>query len=407
MPSGDMNATKTRKPHRKSRSGCTSCKARHVKCDEQKPICSNCEKYGSTCEYPRLKRAGVSDHREVALSPAALNTPSPAHSAVVNRSNHDGMENQEMIADIVHLRLLHHFITVTASTLAHAPDAADVFSSYIPKVAFDNPYVLHAILSLTALHLSRLEPPRRVDYILKARRHHQIALAQFRAEVKDISASNLQVVLIFNALLFPYTCAISASLTDFEDVFESIFSNLIVTRMVGPLIQASGLYESMLHSDLGRIIPKDVHSVDWKNAEAPQETQLVQLRKFSEVIHHVYPPEINEAYKEAIGRLDLLFDVISKTAEPPSDSLLRLWIHFVPSRFVELLSEKQPGALIIFAHYGVLLGRGRHYWFLEGMDEMILAVADAFVPIEWKSWLDWPKEQIRACRTPISQPTST
>ncbi|KAL5409563.1 hypothetical protein PMIN03_005909 [Paraphaeosphaeria minitans] len=402
-----MNATKTRKSHRKSRSGCTSCKARHVKCDEQTPICSNCERYGSTCQYPRLKSAIVPDHREVTLSPAALNTPSSTHSAAMSRPNHDENESQEMIADIVHMRLFHHFITVTARTLAHAPDVADVFSTYIPKVAFDNPYVLHAILSLTALHLSRSEQTRRVDYILKARHHHQIALAQFRAEVKDISAANLEVVLIFNVFLFPYTCAISASLTEFEDVFESIFSNLIVARMVGPLLQTSGLYESMIQSDLGRIIPKDIHMVDWENTEAPQETQLVQLRKFSEVIHHVYPPEINEAYKEAIGRLDLLFDVISKSSEPPSDSLLRLWIHFVPSRFVELLAEKQPGALIIFAHYGVLLARGRHYWFLEGMDELILAVADAFVPLEWKSWLDWPKEQIRACRTPISQPTST
>ncbi|KAF2442672.1 hypothetical protein P171DRAFT_445275 [Karstenula rhodostoma CBS 690.94] len=404
MPSGDMNATKTRKPHRKSRSGCSPCKARHVKCDEQKPMCLNCDKYGSTCEYPRLRSAIVP---EIALSPAAQNTPSSTQSAVVSRTNHNEIEDQELIADLDHMRLLHHFVTVTAKTLAHVPEVANVFSIYIPKVAFDNRYVLHAILSLTALHLSRSEPARRADYILKARRHHQIALAQFRAEVKDISESNLHVVLIFNAFLFPYTCAISASLTDLEDVFESIFSNLIVTRMVGPLLQASGLYEAMRQSDLGRIIPKDVHSVDWKSAEAPQETELVQLRRFSEVTHHIYPPEIDETYQEAIRLLDLLFDVTSKLPKPPSDSLLRLWIHAIPPRFVELLSEKQPGSLIIFAHYGVLLGRGRHYWFLEGMDELIIAVADAFVPTEWKNWLDWPKEQIRAYRTPISQPTST
>lgn len=377
----------------------TDCK----QCDEKKPICSTCEKYGSTCEYPRLRSAVVS---EATFSPAALNTPSSTQSAIVSRPNHDDIENQEVIADIVHMRLLHHFVTVTAKTLAHVSEVSDVFSSYIPKVAFDNPYVLHAILSLTALHLSRSESARQVEYILRARRNHQIALAQFRAEVKDISESNLHVVLIFNTLLFPYTCAISASLTDPKDAFESIFSNLIVTRMVGPLIQASGLYETMRQSDLGRIIPNDVHSVDWKNTEAPQETQLVQLRRFSEVIHHIYPPEIDEAYKEAIRLLDLLFDVTSKLPNPPSDSLLRLWIHSIPSRFVELLSEKQPGALIIFAHYGILLGRGRHYWFLEGVDELILAVADAFVPTEWKNWLDWPREQIRAFRTSIPQPTS-
>lgn len=376
-------------------------KSHRMQCDEERPVCLNCERYGSACQYTRPRRAIVP---AVALSLTAL--PLPSANVVVSGSDHEAITSQETIADIVHMRLLHHYITVTAKTLAYTPDVADVYSTYIPKVAFDNSYVLHAILSLTALHLSRSDLAQRVDYILKARRHHQTALAQFRAGVKAISESNFEVVLVFNAFLFPYTCAISASSTDMEDVFESIFSNLIVTRMVGPLIQASGLYEDMLRSDLGRIIPNDVRSIDWKHAEPPQETQLVQLRRFSEGFHHVYPTEITDAYKEAIDRLDLLFEATSKLPKPPSDSLLRLWIHFVPARFIELLSEKQPGALIIFAHYGVFLGRNQNYWFLEGIGELILSVADAFVPMEWRSWLDWPKEQIRICRTP-PQPTST
>ncbi|KAJ4360357.1 uncharacterized protein N0V89_000919 [Didymosphaeria variabile] len=366
----------------------------HLTCDEQKPFCSNCEKYGSSCEYPRLRSAVAP---EVALSPTALDTPSSTQSSVVGRLHNDGIGSQELLADIAHMRLLHHFTTVTAKTLAHEPEAADIFISYIPKIAFENPFVLHAILSLTALHLSRSESAQRADYLLRARRHHQIALTQFRSEVKDISETNLPAVLIFNAFLFPYTCAMSASSTDLEDAFESIFSNLLVTRMVGPLIQASGRYDYMRQSELGRIMPKDVHSVTWDKAKAPDETELVQLRKFADVIHHIYHPEINEAYREAIRLLELLFDATGRLSKPPSDSLLRIWIHFVPSRFVELLSERQPGALIIFAHYGVILGKGRQYWFLDGIDELILAIADAFVPTEWKNWLDWPKEQIRAC----------
>lgn len=367
-----------------------------------KPSCLNCEKYGSTCEYPRLKSAATS---EVGLSPTGLTTPSSTQSAIVDKPNRDDTDSQDLIADVAHMKLLHHFITVTAKTLAHEPEVADVFIEYIPKIAFDNSFVLYAILSLTALHLSRLDPNLRSGYTLRARRYHQIALTQFRSEVKDISDSNLQAVLIFTAFLFPYTCAITASSTDPEDAFNSILSNLLVTRMVGPLIQANGLYDAMRQSELGRMMPKDVHSVLWEKAKAPEETELVQLRKFSEIIHHIYPPEIIEAYKEAIRLLELLFDATSKATRPPSDSLLRIWIHLIPLRFVELLSEKQPGALIIFAHYGVALGKGRHYWFLEGIDELILAVADAFVPTEWKNWLDWPKEKIRACRTPVSQPT--
>lgn len=147
----------------------------------------------------------------------------------------------------------------------------------------------------------------------------------------------------------------------------------------------------------------DVNSVEWDTAESPNETELVQLRKFAEVVHHVYPPDIVDAYGYAIHILELMFDVVSKSSTPPSDALLKIWIHFIPDRYVELLSERQPGSLIIFAHFAVMLHRSEHYWFIIGVAEQILKIADAMVPMEWKSWLDWPKQQIRGFSTPPGQ----
>ena len=122
----------------------------------------------------------------------------------------------------------------------------------------------------------------------------------------------------------------------------------------------------------------------------------MQLRKFSEVVHHLYPPDIVDAYGYAIHVLELVFGVAAASPNPPSDALLKIWIHFVSERYVELLSEKQPGSLIILAHYAVLLRRSREqYWYLEGVAEQILNIANAFVPTEWRSWLEWPKLQIR------------
>jgi len=129
---------------------------------------------------------------------------------------------------------------------------------------------------------------------------------------------------------------------------------------------------------------------------ADLQYRLVQLRKFSDVVHHIYPPEIVDAYGYAIHVLELMFAVAAASPTPPSDALLKIWIHFVSDRYIELLSERQPGSLIILAHYAVLLRRSqKKYWYLEGVADQILSVADAFVPTEWSSWLDWPKGQIR------------
>ncbi|KUJ19898.1 uncharacterized protein LY89DRAFT_464954 [Mollisia scopiformis] len=42
-----------RRHHQRSRNGCVSCKSSHMRCDEGKPICRNCLKYGRSCGYTR------------------------------------------------------------------------------------------------------------------------------------------------------------------------------------------------------------------------------------------------------------------------------------------------------------------------------------------------------------------
>ncbi|KAI5950404.1 UPC2 [Candida margitis] len=44
-------STGKRKYHQKSRHGCSTCKRRRVKCDEQKPLCGNCVKLSLECGY--------------------------------------------------------------------------------------------------------------------------------------------------------------------------------------------------------------------------------------------------------------------------------------------------------------------------------------------------------------------
>ncbi|KAH8820742.1 hypothetical protein F5884DRAFT_59037 [Xylogone sp. PMI_703] len=46
-----MSERGQRRYHRKSKLGCLACKQRHKRCDEKKPYCGNCLKYGTKCSY--------------------------------------------------------------------------------------------------------------------------------------------------------------------------------------------------------------------------------------------------------------------------------------------------------------------------------------------------------------------
>lgn len=52
-------------------------------------------------------------------------------------------------------------------------------------------------------------------------------------------------------------------------------------------------------------------------------------------------------------------------------------------------------SLVIFAHYVVLLNKNKNLWFLEGLAERYLDVVNTLLPLEWRSWLDWPRHAIR------------
>jgi hypothetical protein len=158
---------------------------------------------------------------------------------------------------------------------AHGTDAEDVFTTYLVNTAFHYPFLLHATLALAALHLSHLEGPSspvHAEYSILADKHHDAALADFRASIYDIDHTNWKAVLLFAGALFPYSCTASVSASNgLEHAFGNFLSNLALTRRVRPMV--TGFYDEMVSSELGRIIPDDVKDIDWKTAEAPTETE--------------------------------------------------------------------------------------------------------------------------------------
>lgn len=370
-----------------------------AQCDEQKPFCANCVRQETICAYKSLKTS----HECLSGSPVAIATASATppflEGQLVDETLPDGSPHVNrsinLNLQITQMQLIHHHITVTSKTLSHSTEAEHVMSTILVREAFKHTYLLYATLALSSLHLDYLGDPEKPSgyWLQHSEAYHEAALKAFRETVRDINSSNFKPILMFAGLIFPYTCFVSISRSsDVDQALENILSQMHLTRRIRPVLSAC--YEEMKSSELRHIIPSDIQQVAWETEESPTKTELTQLRKFSEVVHHVYPSDIVDAYAYAIRILELIFDVTERSSRPPSDALLKIWIHFVSDRYMELLSERQPGSLIIFAHFAVMIHRAEHYWYFQGVAEQVLRIAEHMVPTEWKSWLDWPKEQI-------------
>lgn len=127
----------TRRSHKKSRNGCFSCKTRKIKCDESKPICTQCKLKSVDCQYPTHP-----PRRDMAASrrPTQVLASSPAAAQFTMND----------------MQFFHHFLTISFPHLPLGND--DVWVRDIPQFAQEYTYLMHAILALGASHLNRMTP---------------------------------------------------------------------------------------------------------------------------------------------------------------------------------------------------------------------------------------------------------
>ncbi|KIX03103.1 uncharacterized protein Z518_06653 [Rhinocladiella mackenziei CBS 650.93] len=144
----------TRRSHKKSRGGCFSCKSRKIKCGEQKPACGSCLMKGINCVYPTEQPVRKS------------NLP------LIRRNPHTSPSFPGATFSILDMRFFHHFLTIA---YPHLPvDNDHVWVHDIPQFAEQHEYLMHALLSLGASHLSRLTG---VDYRRESLVHRGHAIA--------------------------------------------------------------------------------------------------------------------------------------------------------------------------------------------------------------------------------------
>ena len=95
----------------------------------------------------------------------------------------------------------------------------------------------------------------------------------------------------------------------------------------------------------------------------------------------------------AASQLDVVYRTGSDSVVPGS-GLIWVWPINLSGEFTDLLSMRKPEALIILAHYAVLLHHRRRVWLVGNVGGILIQEISKFLGTFWKSWLDWPNEVI-------------
>lgn len=100
---------------------------------------------------------------------------------------------------------------------------------------------------------------------------------------------------------------------------------------------------------------------------------------------------LTDNYKEAIECLQIVIDMSKSHSEfLRNKSRIGSWPVRVPNEYIDALMARRPEALIILAHYAVLLHENRDSWVFCDSGRFIIQSINAFLGPGWEEWMAFP-----------------
>ncbi|KAK0207302.1 hypothetical protein IW262DRAFT_1469665 [Armillaria fumosa] len=316
------------RPHQKTRTGCQTCKQRKVKCDESLPVCNNCTKRGIECVWGSTSPRPESEQSMV----VAQSTSSESSLSLWTRG--------EVSADLLTLELMHHYSTSASYSLLPDPDATAIWRTIIPQMAFDprNRCLLQAILAFSALHIyhENSTSPRYAEtatyYYNQAKISLRIAEAD---ETVDINAVRLALTLVSQ-----YEFAAAPTAFPF---YGNWYNTMCEIRRNTEMNRTEIQYSVMQSLQADIAPPLRPPSL---NEQFP--STLSSILTSSPDMEELHDASVHKAYEESIYYLQ-------RAWEGSFNQTVGLWWYMMSNTFLRLLEQARPRALIILAHYCVMM----------------------------------------------------
>ncbi|KAF2802871.1 uncharacterized protein BDZ99DRAFT_176557 [Mytilinidion resinicola] len=433
----------SRRPHHKTRRGCTSCKKRRIKCDEHTPECHNCTKKNLTCSLltlvPSSRLLSSSSPTPVTPSEAVARrifvfhrtpeSPTPTISTLssLTASFEHCFSDSPAFFQSKGKELIHHFLTKTSTTLATHSPTQQVWQVAIPQIATAHPYLIHGIIAATSLHLSELhkEVEAKEAFANIAARQMDLSLSNYRNQLSNITAENCNALFTFSILttiyqyrIFRNESAALLSLATQKDADMPLVAAQLKNVSLGLLMNMRGGAKAVLNPSWSWISKgplADLAERKWwptdRTLRSPrhfeEDHRLHQLKELWMIPGQPYKNE-HDVLQTALQDLR---DTYALVAQLTDDSTVRAvsctalgtlrdrgaifkWPIGLSQEFMKLAEQQHPHAFVIIAHWAILLHRNSDLWFLEGVASTFIATTASLLGKGNRSYIEWPIREL-------------
>ncbi|KAH9237506.1 hypothetical protein K456DRAFT_1354198 [Colletotrichum gloeosporioides 23] len=366
-------STGKRVSHKKSRTGCRTCKGRKVKCDEHRPSCSRCERLQLQCEYP----TGPPDQE-----------PSLTHSPSTQSYGGD--------LDFLQLELLHTYSTFTYTTLSWSPALRDFWRVTVPSLSLRHTYLMRSLLAIPALHMAQTRPNDRSHYVSAALEYHRISSETARDMLEKFSGDQDGVPLfLFSALNVIIVLATPQRSSDGSILDEdaSFHDLLAVLKGMNGILRHS--WGSLSDSPLAPLLNHGAER--WVFQQQLSQAELGYLSPDSSLDELAARLNAEVADVTELVVYARVIDMLRDATQwvhlwEGADALV--WIYRSLEDFIPLLELRTQEALSVLAHFAVILKRCENQWWLQGWAVQIMSGVYQQLDYDHKHWIYRPAAEI-------------
>lgn len=378
-------------------------------CSEEKPSCAHCTRHNISCVYEVTPGLPVQRAPSEFASPRSEGSANPTGSSASHActSPHIDLSRPQHLFHLKDMELLHHWNLVTSLSMVGSQASAEVWQTHFPRISFQYPCAMHSILSLAALHVAYLNPSRKQSSFIEAACHHTKALEGFNEAINHIGVENSEAVFTTATLLFFYAFVTLSRL--YDDFDQQSTGGARVSRVLGaewlPLLRGVGavlppVYEHLrvgpLSSTLGI---GNWETIDPDEHPTPQDEKLTSLHQIWKDDTHAETYDMSLRILRQCWAWMAQFENSSGNASEENGyhgtwSGPFLWLFITPEKFFDLQRQRQPAALVVFAHFGALLQQLDGLWWAEGCGKGIVSAVDDCLGSYWEPWTRWPKEVV-------------
>jgi hypothetical protein len=291
--------------------------------------------------------------------------------------------------NVTDLELLHHYNISTSYTLANDSGLQTCLRINVPQIGVSYPFVLHGILALAALHLSRFKQgTQKAHYISEAQHHCETALDEATRLMPHITSETCAPLYLFTTFCLYITLGLGPRPGDFLLFGEDGSPEwLVMHKGMKSIIHSC--WEPLRNGDLAPLFQLQAQITN----QGPQDNPHIDILR--DLIIACNDPN-TQLYLATLTLLARSFPSSppANYAAQPSPHVVFAWIHRLDDEFVQKLKERESIALVLLAHFCVLLNSLSSFWWTRGWVEHLMGEIYGSLRKEFRLWIKWPMEEI-------------